>query len=579
MHSMEELIAAALGEHLPLEADQIAGLLETPPSPEMGDCALPCFTLARHLRRAPHQIAGELESRVELPSGVREARAEGAYLNFFLDRAETARRVLTELRDERAGYGANERNADRSVVIEFSSPNISKHLGIHHLPGTVIGMALCRIFEALGWRAVSLNYLGDWGTSHGRLIAAVQRYGVEEPEKLTVSELQELYVRYSTEAEDDPELQQQARDAFRRLEEGDAETRRIWKTFRDVSLREFQRVYHRLGVEFSRYTPESTYVDLKDDLLGRLEQQGLAQESEGAIIVPLEDEELPPCMVRKSDGASLYATRDIPAAEDRWERYKFDQALYVVGNEQSLYFQQLKAVLAKMGHEWAERVVHVNFGLIKFVDPETGNARVGSTRSGDMLLLEDALDEAVQRARAKIEDNLDRFEEGADLDELAEKVGIGAVVFRELSTRRSRDVLFDWERMLDFEGDTGPYVQYAHARLCSILRKAAEDVSPDVDFSLLALPEEWALLRHLQAFPHAIRRAAADYEPSAIARYLLDLCADFSTYYSAGMREPERRVLCEEDELRAARLLLVDAIRRVIRSGLRLLGVAAPERM
>lgn len=579
MRSMEDLIASALAEHLPLDAQEVADLLETPPSPEMGDYAMPCFTLARQLRRAPNLIAGELEGSVALPPGVREARAEGPYLNFFLDRPEATRRVLTEAREGEGEYAGDERNAERTVVIEFSSPNISKHLGVHHLPGTVIGMSLYRIFRALGYRTVSLNYLGDWGTSHGRLIAAVERYGVKEPETLTVSELQELYVRYSTEAADDLDLQQQARDAFRRLEEGNPETLATWEAFREVSLREFERVYDRLGVKFDRYTPESMYVDRKDDVIGRLEEKGLAEESEGAVIVPLEDEELPPCMVQKSDGASLYVTRDIPAAEDRWERYRFHRALYVVGNEQSLYFQQLKTVLAKMGHDWADRVVHVNFGLIKFVDPETGQARVGSTRTGDMLLLEDVLEEAMQRARVKIEDNLDRFEDDADLAELAEKVGIGAVIFRELSTRRTRDVVFDWERMLDFEGDTGPYVQYAHARLCSILRKAEQDVREDVDFSRLCLPEEWTLVRHLEAFPHAIRRAAADYEPSAIATYLLDLCADFSTYYSAGMREPERRVLCDDDGLRAARLLLVDAIRRVIRKGLGLLGIAAPERM
>lgn len=579
MHAMEDLIAAALAEHLPLEPEELADLLETPPSPEMGDYGLPCFTLAPRLRRAPRQIAAELQGSVALPAGVREARAEGPYLNFFLDRSETIRRVLTGITQEGPAPADEGDNADRTVVIEFSSPNISKHLGVHHLPGTVIGMSLCRIFRALGYRAVSLNYLGDWGTSHGRLIAAIERYGVEDPHALTVSELQDLYVRYSTEAEDEPEMQQQARDAFRRLEQGDPGTRQVWEAFREVSLREFERVYDRLGVEFDRYTPESLYVDRKDELMERLRRQGLAQQSEGALIVALDEHDLPPCMVLKSDGATLYATRDIPAAEDRWERYRFEKALYVVGNEQSLYFQQLKAVLAKMGHHWADRIVHVNFGLIKFLDAETGNARVGSTRSGDMLLLEDVLQEAVQRARAKIEDNRNRFEDGADLDELAEKVGIGAVIFRELSTRRTRDVVFDWERMLDFEGDTGPYVQYAHARLCSILRKAGEDASLEVDFSRLSLPEEWTLVRHLEGFAHALHRATADYEPSAVATYLLDLCADFSAYYSAGMREPERRVLCQDGEVRAARLLLVDAIRRVIRSGLELLGVAAPERM
>jgi len=284
-------------------------------------------------------------------------------------------------------------------------------------------------------------------------------------------------------------------------------------------------------------------------------------------------------MVRKSDGASLYAARDIPAAEDRWDQHHFDQSLYVVGNEQSLHFSQLKAVLKRMGHEWADRIVHVNFGLIKFRDPETGQARVGSTRRGEAILLEDVLDEAVRRAQEKIEQNADRFTEGADLGELAAQVGIGAVVFRELSTRRTRDVVFEWDRMLDFEGDTGPYVQYAHARLCSILRKAGQPVTPEVDYARLAMPEEWTLVRHLERFPASVRRAAGDHEPSAVASCLLELCADFSTYYSAGMREPARRVLCGDAGTRAARLLLVDATRHVIRAGLEILGVATPDRM
>ena len=579
MDSVKSLIAACLAEHLPLERDEVLDLLETPPQQEMGDYALPCFTLASRLRKAPQQIAEELGGKVTTPEGVAAAKPIGPYLNFYLDRPATTEQVLRRIHQERESYGDGQAGAGRTVVIEFSSPNIAKHLGVHHLPGTLIGMSLYRIHRALGHRTVSLNFLGDWGTGFGKLIAAVERYDVERLEELTVTDLQDLYVRFSKEAEGDPDLEQAARDAFRRLEEGDPEAERAWKTFRRVSLEEFERVYERLGVEFDHITPESDCRDRIPEMLERLREQGVARESEGALIVPLEDEEMPPVLVQKSDGTSLYATRDLPAAEERWERYGFDRMLYVVGNEQSLYFRQLKAVLEKMGHDWADRIEHVNFGLIKFLDPETGEARVGSTRRGEILLLQDVLQEAVDRARVKIEDNLDRFEEGADLDALAERVGIGAVIFRELSTRRTRDVVFDWDRMLDFEGDTGPYVQYAHARLCSILRKAEEPVREAVDFSALSLPEEWTLVKHLDAFPRAVQRAAEGCEPSTIATYLLELCADFSTYYSAGMQEAERRVLCDDAELRAARLFLVDAIRHVIRRGLGLLGVDAPERM
>jgi len=577
--SIEAAIARRLAEHVPLEAHELESLLQTPPSPDMGDYGLPCFALSKRLHKAPDAIAAELQEKLAPPEGVREVRAAGPYLNFFVERPAMTARVLGLVRGMGPAYGADNQGEGRTIVIDYGSPNIAKHLGIHHLPSAVIGRALYRIYGKLGYRCVGINFLGDWGTSFGRLIAAVERYGVREAERLGVSDLQELYVRYSREADADPEMEQAARDAFRRLEEGDARAAELWSAFKKVSLDEFDRVYGVLGVAFDRVAPESFYNDRIQPTIERLQRSGVAQESQGALIVPLEDEELPPCLLRKRDGASLYIARDIPAAEHRWDEFHFNKALYVVGKEQSLHFSQLKAVLKRMGHEWADRIVHVSFGLIRFRDPETGEARVGSTRRGEMLLLEEVLQEAVSRARAKIEENRDRFEEGADLDELAAQVGIGAVVFSELSTRRTRDVVFDWDRMLDFEGDSGPYVQYAHARLCSILRKAGEPVRADADCARLSMAEEWTLVRHLERFPAAVRRAAEEYEPSVVASYLLELCADFSSYYSAGMREPERRVLCPDAQTRAARLLLVAATRHVIRNGLELLGVAAPERM
>lgn len=579
MQPIAELIAARLAPHLPLSQGQVLGLLETPPSPEMGDYGLPCFALTKYLHRPPVEIAEELQRQVELPDHVREARAAGPYLNFFLDRAAITKRVLRPIHAQGSAYGEHDVGTGKSIVVDFASPNIAKHLGVHHLPSAVIGRSLCRVHEKLGYDCVGINHLGDWGTSFGRELAAVERYGIADASSLTVSDLHDLYVRYSNEVRRDPQLQDVAREASLRLERGDERATQLWQAFREVSLREFDRVYDMLGVSFDRVAPESLYKDRKEELIDRLRRDGIAVESAGAVIVPLADEGLPPCMVQRSDGASLYATRDIPAAEHRWEEYAFEECLYVTGNEQALYFKQLKAVLKKMGHDWADRIVHVNFGLIKFRDPETGQVRVGSTRRGEMVLLRDLLEEAVSRARAKIEENTDRFERGADLQELARQIGIGAVVFRELSTRRTRDVVFDWDAMLDFEGDTGPYVQYAHARLCSILRKADQEVTGDVEVSRLDLPEEWTLVRHLAAFPEAVQRAAAEYEPSVIATYLLELCADFSSYYSAGMRDADRRVLCPDDQIRAARLLLVDATRHVIRNGLELLGLEAPERM
>jgi arginyl-tRNA synthetase len=577
--AIEDQLAAAVAESVPLSVDEVRALITTPPTADMGDYALPCFPLAKHLRKAPNAIAVELQRTVSLPAGIREARAAGPYLNFFADRPRLIEQILTRVRRDGERCGSDDVGGGRTVVIEYSSPNIAKHLGVHHLPGTIIGRTLCRVFERLGYKVVAINFLGDWGTGFGKLIAAVERYGVDDVAALTVDDMQALYVRYNREAEERPELTDAARAASLRLEQGEERAVRCWETFRAVSLAEFERAYERLGVSFDRYTPESDYRGRMDETLRVMQKGGIAVESEGALIVRFDSEDMPPLLVRTGDGRSLYGTRDITAAIDRWETYRFDRSVYVVGNEQTLYLNQLKAALRQMGHDWAERLVHVNFGLIKFRDAETGEARKGSTRRGELLLMQEVLDEAVERARAKIEENADRFDEGADLAELAEQVGIGAVLFRQMSVGRTRDVVFDWDRMLDFEGDSGPYVQYAHARLCSILRKAGGEPTPDADFSLLDMPEEWTLVRHLERFPEAVRRAAEEYEPSVIARYLLELCGDFSSYYSAGMREPERRVLCDDPRVRAARLLLVDAARYVIRSGLGLLGVAAPERM
>ena len=575
--TIRETIAVRLAEHVPLSAQELAALLQTPPSPEMGDYGLPCFSLAKTLRKAPNLIAQELGEQLGDVEGLREARAEGPYLNFFLDRPWATERLLRSIHELGAEYGSDDVGGGRRVVIEYSSPNIAKHMSVYHLRPTIIGSSLRRIYHRLGYETVGINFIGDWGTGFGKLVAAFERYQPGDAEALTVTELQDMYVRFCAEEESDPELQQAARDAFRRLEEGEPEAVRLWEAFKAVSLAEFEGAYVLLDVEFDVLTSESRYADQLGPRVDRMVADGLAVESEGAMIIPLGDD-MPPCLVRKSDGASLYATRDICAAEDRWDEYEFAEHLYVVGSEQQLYFRQLKAALKALGHEWTDRIEHIHFGMMKFAD-ESGDAVKGSTRKGITITLDEVLEEAVRKARQKIDENADRIDASADRDELAEQIGIGAAIFCQLSVRRVRDVLFDWDKILEFEGDTGPYVQYAHARLCSILRKAEEDVTPDADCARLDMPEEWTLVRHLERFPAAIRRAAAEHEPSILATYLLDLCADFSSYYSAGMKEPDRRVLCADAATRAARLLLVDAARHVIRSGLELLGIAAPERM
>ena len=568
-----------LAENLPVDETHAAQLVEIPPSAEMGDYALPCFAMAGSLKKSPAAIAEELAEKFGPTSEVPQARSAGPYLNFFVNRALMTRHVLGKISRLKQEFGKSDAGACQTIVIDYSSPNIAKHLGVHHLRSAIIGKALYNILAALGCKCVGVNHLGDWGTGFGMLIAAYERYGPPGGGELTVSDLQELYVRFNREAEQNAELESKAREAFRRLETGEPRVVELWQRFKEISLQEFERIYRMLDISFDKYAPESLYKDTTDPMLERIQSRGIAELSNEALIVPLDEYDMPPFLLRKSDGATLYSTRDICAAERHWEDYHFHGMLYVVGSEQRLHFQQLEKVLELMGYEWADRLEHIDFGLLKFLDPETGKAQKGSTRRGEMILLEDVLKEGVKKAKEKMLDSADRFGEADDLDGLAASVGIGAVVFSTLSVKRSKDIVFDWDRMLDFEGDTGPYVQYAHARLCSIQRKAGRLPTDEVDYGLLRLPEEWNLVRKIDAFSAAVALAGQTREPSVVAAYLLELCAGFSTYYSAGMREPELRVLCSDDSTRAARLLLVGCIKQVIGDGLELLGVDAPERM
>jgi arginyl-tRNA synthetase len=435
----------------------------------------------------------------------------------------------------------------------------------------VIGNAIYNLYKTIGYKCVGINHLGDWGTQFGQLIVAFKRWGPElkgqdsiKETGLDISKLNELYVRFHKEAKDNPSLEDEARDWFRKLEGRNEEAIETWQYFKDISLSEFDRVYRKLGVRFDSYAGESFYNDMLDDTVNRIKDAGLSEISEEALIVNLEKYDMPPCILRKKDDASLYATRDICAAEYRKREYNLDKLIYVVGSEQRLHFKQFFKVLELMGYEWVHDCVHVDFGLIKFKGGKM------STREGKVILLEDLLEESCKIAREIIEEKTSDLENEA---EVANDVGIGAIIFSELSTKRVKDVLFDWNEILNFDGETGPYVQYTHARLCSVLRKCGGTVTNEIDYDVFKEDDELLLVKKLESFPLTIIRSAQNCEPSILSKYLLDLCSTFNRFYQ------HHRILIDDTELKMARILLVDSIRQVIKNGLSILGLKAPERM
>ncbi len=541
-------------------------LLEVPPRSEMGDYAFPCFQLARRLRKAPPAIAAELAGLLStMESGMQKIEVVGPYVNFFVDPASASDRILRAILDNAPGYGAPQSPNGRRVVIDFSSPNIAKPFHVGHLRSTMIGNSLARLFEYHGYEVVRLNYLGDWGTQFGKLIVAYRRWGsAADLEKEPIKGLLALYVRFHQEAEQEPALDDEARAAFRALEEGSEEERRLWEWFRDLSLREFNKHYERLGVHFDTYAGESAYNEKVAQTVSELEMKGLLTQSEGALVVELED--LPPCLIRKKDGAALYATRDVSAAIDRYETYGFEHLFYVVGSPQQLHFKQVFSVLRLLGYEWVDRAEHIPFGQIRIGDEQL------STRRGNVVFLEELLDQAVARVRAIIEE---RNSELDAKDEVAEAVGVGAIVFNDLFHNRIKDISFDWESVLSFEGDTGPYVQYTHARAASLIRRSHDDLGePDsswIDASQLDEPETFQLVKRLAEYPDVLKRAQEEREPSEIARYAILVCHDFNSFYHA------HRIFGTSEE--RSRLALVAAVKRLLADALRLLGVKAPEAM
>ncbi len=552
-------IRAALADRLDCAPEDVH--LERPRQEALGQFALPCFPYARAAGGDPATLAAKLAEAFSDP----EIRAvpSGPFLNFQIHPQALAATVLADaLRPDFGAAGNGE-----TVVVEFGSPNIAKPMHVGHLRTTVLGAALARIFSHLGDRVVRINHLGDWGSQFGKLLAAWQRWGDETAlEADPIHHLLELYVRYHEEEEKDQELRAEAQRAFRELESGrENAARATWKRFTEFSLREFQKQFDRLGVSFDHVRGESWYEDQLQEVLDWLEGSGVLEESRGATIVNLEDQGIAtPCLVKTAHGTTLYATRDLAAALSRWKEFHFDHALYVVGGEQKLHFRQFIAVLRKTGCEWAERIEHVPFGLVRLAEGKL------SSRKGVVLLLEELLDRAVELAREIIEEKNPAL---ADKDTIAERIGVGAVIFHELKTQRTKDVVFDWKEVLSFEGDTGPYLQYTHARCCAILRKSGRCApgAGEVDASLLAdSPELWTALGR---FPAALREAAAKREPMLLAQALLRIAAAGNSFYR------EKHVLGSGAELENARLAAIDALRRTLALGLGLLGVPTPEEM
>lgn len=557
------LVAQRLAAVIPsLEADQIFALLEKPKSSEMGDIAFPAFSLAKVERKAPQAIASEIAEKIDT-AGFEKVVATGPYLNFFLDKAAISADILRAVIAEKADYGQQDIGHGQNVTLDMSSPNIAKPFSVGHLRSTVIADALGHIYSKLGYKAIRINHLGDWGKQFGMLIVAYKLWGDKEAiEANPIDELLKLYVRINAEADENPELDEQARQWFKKLEDGDKEAWELWQWFRDESLVEFNRIYDKLDVSFDYFHGEAFYNDKMDEGIQILEDKNLLQESKGAQIVNLEKYDLPPALIKKSDGATLYITRDMATAMYRHRTFNFAKNIYVVGQEQSHHFKQLKAVLKEMGFDWSDDMVHVSFGLV------TKNKKKLSTRKGNIIRLEPTLDEAEARALTQIEAKNPGLE---NKEAVAHAVGVGAVKFYDLKTDRDNGYDFDLEAMVSFEGETGPYVQYAYARIQSILRKAAFVPASDANYALNDA-ESWDIIKLLQDFPSIIQRAAEKYDPSVVAKYAINLAQSFNKYYA------HTRILDENPE-RESRLALAYATGIVLKEALRLLGVDAPEKM
>lgn len=558
-------IAAVLAKCVDMDVAEIANTLEIPPTSDMGDYAFPCFKLAKVFRKAPPLIAAEVAEKLEKPEFIREIKVAGAYVNFFTEKSVYVKEVLVPVLEKGTAYGEDTIGNGKTIVIDYSSPNIAKPFHVGHLRSTVIGNAIYNIYQKLGYKCVGVNHLGDWGTQFGKLIVAYKKWGSEEAVKAEgISELMRIYVKFHDEAEKEPSLDDEARAWFVKMQEGDEEALTLWKWFYDISIQEFERVYKMLGVTFDSYAGESFYNDKMDAVVQELKDKKLLVESRGAMIVDLTEENMAPCLIIRKDGGTLYATRDITAALYRKKTYDFDKCIYLTALDQNLHFAQWFKVIEKMGYDWSKDLVHVPFGLVSL---ESGKL---STRKGNVVLMENLLNEAINETLKIIND---KNPDLPDKENVAKQVGIGAVIFNDLYNNRIKDVVFSWSRMLNFDGETGPYVQYTHARACSVLKKAGYETDTNVNFGLLEDSASVELCKLIEKYPAKIAEAAAKYEPSVLTRHLVDIAQAFNKFYH------DNGILTSDEETKKARLAVVYAVKVILSAGLAILGINSPEQM
>lgn len=565
MKDYKEIIAEKLeGKEIGLSKDEIYQLIEIPPQENMGDYSFPCFQLAKTLRKNPAQIATELASTLDLEDFA-EVKNVGPYINFFLDRKKFENQVINTIIEKKENFGKSDMGKGKTAIVEFSSVNIAKPFHIGHIRSTVIGDALRNIHEFLGYNTIATNYIGDYGTQFGTMIAAYKLWG--DDEKLNANPIQELlnlYVRYNTEASENEEMMEVARQEFKNLEEGEEEATRLWSWFKEISFNEFDRVYKLLDIEFDNYKGEAYYSEYMPAILEELKEKNLLVESDGAQIIDLSEFELPPSIIIKSNGSSAYITRDIATAINRKKEYNFDENLYVVATQQNLHFQQLWRILELMGYDLYKGCKHISFGMVSLKDQTL------STRKGQVVFLEDVLNKTIEKTREIMENREDTVD---DIDEVSRIVGIGAVKFQELYNNRIKDYVFDWDEVLNFEGETGPYVQYTYARAKSVLRKAGIDEIKPLDIEKVTSDEEFTLVKKLAGFEDVVIKAKEKYEPSLITRHLTDIAKSFNKFYNSS------KIMVEDEKLKEERLALAYVTAIVIKTALGLLGIRTVEKM